>query len=102
MKQPSLEVRVDDVDELIRSLDARIIRASPGQMLPHVVLENLRKQAVHCAARRGEEVHDLGAVPRAFESALHGLHLPADAPDTVKQLLLFTNGVSHKILSLIV
>ena len=66
-----------------------------------MVLENLCKQTVHRAARRGEEVHDLGAVPRAFESALHGLHLPADAPDTVKQLLLIANGVSHKTLSLI-
>ena len=64
-------------------------------MLAHVILENLRHQAVDGAARRGQEMHHVGAVGVALEGALDGFDLAANAADAVEQLLLVADGVSH-------
>jgi hypothetical protein len=91
----SLEIGVDDVDELIRSLYARLTRTSPDQVFPHVILKNLCEETIHGTARGGKKMHDVRAVRLSFERALHGFHLTSDATDTVEQLLLVANGMSH-------
>src|SRR5580658_3515897 len=91
----SFEIGVDDVNQLIGGRGARAGDAAE-HVLAQVILEDFRQQTVDGAPRGREQVHDVRAVGVALERALDGLHLAANPPDAVQQLLFVAHGVSHR------
>src|SRR5450432_3254205 len=62
-KTSLLEVAVDDIDQFVRRLRPRALRASPGchEMLPDVVFDNLGQKTADGAPAGREETHDFAA-----------------------------------------
>src|ERR1700738_2642537 len=93
----SLEVAVHDVDEFVRGLGARLTgtRSASHEVLADVILDDFRQQAVHGAAARGQQLHDLAAFRILVERPLDRLDLPTKAAQPIDELGLLANGVRH-------
>ncbi len=59
----------------------------------NVVFHHLCHEAVHGAARGGDELQNLGAFDLALERALDRFNLAAQAAHTIEELTLFSDGV---------
>ena len=66
-----------------------------GHVHADVVFEQLRHEAARRAAHRNGQLHHLGAVGIRLERALDRLDLAAQPADTLLQLGLLMNRVSH-------
>jgi len=58
-----------------------------------VVFHHLRHEAIHGAARRGNELQHLGALDLSLESALDRFNLAAQAAHAIEELALLSDGV---------
>jgi hypothetical protein len=93
----SLEVAMHDVDEFVCGLGARLTgtRSASHEVLADVILDDFRQQAVHGAAARGQQLHDLAAFRILVERPLDRLDLPTKAAEPIDELGPLANGVRH-------
>jgi hypothetical protein len=92
----SLEVRPNDVDELVGSLAPIALRRSAEHVREDVLLEDFRHQTVHSAAGSGNELERLAAVGFGLKGALDGLALSSNASDAREQFRLVANSMAHE------
>jgi hypothetical protein len=64
-------------------------------MFPDVIFDDLRHEAVHCAARSDDQVKDVGAAFFFLDRVFERLHLAENTSHSVQQLGLLFDGVPH-------
>jgi hypothetical protein len=94
----SVEVHADDIEELLPGVAwlSVCMASMVDDVKAHVIFEDLCQQPVDCASARRDALQDGCTVQFVGESSLHGLDLPADAADTMNQLLLVPESVRHE------
>ena len=92
---PSGEVRVDDLDQLLRGLGAWIAARYGGidDMFADVMLDNFRNQSIESAPARSDLLQNRCTFGIHLHRTLHGFQLAADPSDPGQQLLLLSLGV---------
>src|ERR1700688_502911 len=94
---PSLQIGVDDFDELIRRIGVERARIPLGvdEVGADVVLDHFGHQAGDAAANAGDHMHDALAFGFFVQRPLDRLDLAANAADPGEQLFLFSDGMCH-------
>src|SRR5882724_1813283 len=69
-----------------------------GDVLAHMVLNDLVHQAIDCAAGGGDLLQDRRASGVCLKSPLDRRHLPCDPSDTGDEMLLLGSQMCHRIL----
>jgi hypothetical protein len=85
---------LDNLDQFLRAPGtgaALTIRID--HMHPDMVLNDLGHQAVHCAARRYDQVKHVGTALFFLDRALKRFDLTANAPHPVQELGFLFNGM---------
>src|ERR1700748_1033111 len=95
---PSLQIDMNDVDELIGRLGVQRARIPfrVDQMRSNVVLDHLGHQSCDAAADAGDHVHDALAFGLFGQCPLDRIDLAADAADARDQLLFLFDGMGHR------
>jgi hypothetical protein len=93
-----VEVHADDIEDLLPGIAWLGVGMASlvDDVKAHVIFEDLCQQAVNCASARRDALQDGCTVQFVGEGSLNGLDLPADAADTVNQLLLLPESVRHE------
>jgi hypothetical protein len=68
---------------------------SVNDVIAHMVFQDLHQQAIDRATTGRESLEDLCAVQFVVERPLDRLDLASDAPHSIDQLLVVTNGMRH-------
>src|SRR6516225_7518233 len=96
---PSLEIAVDDGDQLIGGVDVQRpgVFVRTDQVRADVLFHHLGQETIDGAPATGDKVHDLLTPFFLFERAHDCLGLAADAACPIQELLLLPNGVAHGV-----
>jgi len=87
---------MDDGDEILGRASTFGFRAAAWKhVLADMTLEDVRHQAVHCAARRRNQSQHLAAIGFGVQCASERFDLSTNASDPVSQSFLVADGVSH-------
>ena len=91
------QVSANDLDQFVGRLflSGRRFALGAEDVKPDMAFEHLGHERVDGAARGGERHEDARAVLLVDERLLDGIDLPANPADSLQQLRLIVNGVSH-------
>src|SRR5712692_10703941 len=88
------QVRLNTLDQFFSaSGTGAALTIRIDNMHPDMVLNNLGHQAVHCAARRDDQMKNVGATLFLLDRALERFDLTANAPHSVQKLGFLFDGV---------